>query len=138
MRVKITLKDCGTGAGGFQPGNTCGAGGGSSVGVRPSGGSAIRFRGEMQRLEGMVDIALDTSEGWAIRAAQDKIGEAIDRNNAAMDKLGDTPETAVEYQSLMKHGDRLSNLLDEVGRISVQDDDDDDQDDDGAAVPSEL
>ena len=90
----------------------------------------------MQRLEGMVDIALDTSEGWAIRAAQDKIGEAIDRNNAAMDKLGDTGTDAAEYQSLMKHGDRLSNLLDEVGRISVQDDDDDDQDDDGAAVPA--
>ena len=138
--MKITVrycKDCGTGAGGFQPGNTCGAGGGggSSVGVRPSGGSAIRFRGEMQRLEGMVDIALDTSEGWAIRAAQDKIGEAIDRNNAAMDKLGDTPETAVEYQSLMKHGDRLLALLDEVGRIGGRDDDDD-QDDDGAAVPA--
>ncbi len=37
MRVTICLKDCGTGAGGFKPGNTCasgrdGGGGGSSVG----------------------------------------------------------------------------------------------------------
>ncbi len=30
MRVTLVLKDCGTGAGGFQPGNTCGAGAGAN------------------------------------------------------------------------------------------------------------
>ncbi len=32
VRVTVVLKDCGTGAGGFQPGNTCGSSGGGNTG----------------------------------------------------------------------------------------------------------
>ncbi len=39
MKIKLTLKDCGTGAGGFKPGNTCGAGGGGGGGGSAGGGS---------------------------------------------------------------------------------------------------
>lgn len=40
LLIVVTTRNCGTGEGGFQPGNSCGGGGGGSVGGgRPGGGS---------------------------------------------------------------------------------------------------
>ncbi len=61
MKITLVLKDCGTGAGGFKPGNTCGAGGGngtpsttpraSQAEARSDPSRQISFKEELASLE---------------------------------------------------------------------------------------
>ncbi len=97
MRVTVVLKDCGTGAGGFQPGNTCGSRGGGNTrrsrerGERrarwveahpPRGQTTTRFisaqRDELANKPTLERIVVMES---AARAMQDKIHEDF-RSNA--------------------------------------------------------
>ena len=90
MKIKLVLKDCGTGAGGFQPGNTCasgrGSGGGSSGGSSGgSGGGSGKFEmyGETYANMGAVVDALNDlrsaefqSSRWNAEGARGSMGES--------------------------------------------------------------
>ncbi len=86
MLVTIRLKDCGTGAGGFQPGNTCASGrdGGSERGSA-GGGSSV----------GKIDSSLGTRKT--------SLAEGVARGQAIMNHL-QTAGTVREMVAMAKKG----------------------------------
>ncbi len=92
MIVKLTLKDCGTGAGGFQPGNTCGSGGGGGGRSSAGGGRVITpaslVRDREDRSHALDEFMGDMEEKvmMASGSAKDAIGSIRanpDRSNPA-------------------------------------------------------
>lgn len=86
----LVANNCGTGGGGFKPGNKCGGKKSGGGGLGPSGGVKTFTPSEVER--GDVAKWLGSKEGKKAKAEKDKQLKEIDQTISESRKLGNTGE----------------------------------------------